>query len=162
MTNFWEKGRGELKEEKKKQTRGTNDPKKKEKKKEKPQEEQKGTGESPSKKKTKKNKSTRKIAAQQITASDLNTFTDTFLIKMQICHDYNMIFDDEHVNLKETSDCVKENLKKITKFLQEQHDTRAYLVGEQCFGLCGIFLRDRLKTRHHITTVQTTCTRAST
>ena len=45
-----------------------------------------------------------KIAAHQITASDLNTCTNTFLInvRMKFDHNYNLKSDDELISLKET------------------------------------------------------------
>ena len=46
----------------------------------------------------------RKIAAHQITASDLNTFTNTFLInmRMKFVTTTNLKSDDELISLKET------------------------------------------------------------
>ena len=50
----------------------------------------------------------RKVAAHQVTASDLNTFTITFLVNMpnEVCHDYNLKSDDELIGLKGTDRSV--------------------------------------------------------
>ena len=76
----------------------------------------------------------RKIAAHQITASDLNTFTITFLINMRMKFVMTTTWSlmMSWAVWRKRSDCVKEEQNNITTSPWEQLDTHAYLVGEQC------------------------------
>ena len=80
----------------------------------------------------------RKIAAHQIIASDLNTFTNTFLFNMRMkfvtTTTWSLMMSWSV--WRDFSDCVKEKQNNITTSPWEQLDIRAYLVGEQCSGIC--------------------------
>ena len=80
-----------------------------------------------------------KIAAHQITASDLNTFTNTLFINMRMkfvtTTTWSLMMS--WPVWRKRSDCVKEEQNNITASPWEQLDTRVYLVGEQCSGPCG-------------------------